>query len=262
MKKPKSLASLGIAAAMLLLVLTSCKNAPAPNGIEPPLAVVSEPFRVTAGDIVEVAIVDDPVAEGITQDTVGILDSPADIAQFVTLIDSSPPLNSDATADFYRIAVLTKKDGTELSLEFGGQGLFFKDMASNVFYTLHPKSKQDELRRLVERAEGKGHESGFGASLPADVEGTHYGYVAWIDHGTDASLLLLRDPGELDWATASEEDVLRQANYDPAAAWYRLDAGLLSTLERGQVVAITADNEQLDSKPPIRYGLSLTLLDH
>lgn len=59
----------------------------------------------------------------------------------------------DATADFYRVFEITKKDGDKISLEFGGRGRFFKDMESGVFYQLEPKTKYEALKKLIDRVE-------------------------------------------------------------------------------------------------------------
>lgn len=61
----------------------------------------------------------------------------------------------DATADFYRILEITNKDGSRISLEFGGNGRFFKNRESELYYQLDSETKYEALHQLIDRVERK-----------------------------------------------------------------------------------------------------------
>ncbi len=44
-------------------------------------------------------------------------------------------------------------NGTEMSLEFGGHGRFFKNVSSGIFFKLDPENKYKALNRLIDRIE-------------------------------------------------------------------------------------------------------------
>ncbi|MFB9326329.1 hypothetical protein ACFFSY_10425 [Paenibacillus aurantiacus] len=102
----------------------------------------------------------------------------------------------------------------------------------------------------------------FAKDLPPNTETKSYGYIALLEQTTsDNRVLLIRDLGSLDLASATREDVLSQSKGNKEAAWYVLEKDAIALLKVGMAVEITSENMQLDMNPPVRYGSAVKILD-
>lgn len=112
-------------------------------------------FKISSEEVSSIVILDNPVAKDIKQETTAVIDNHKDIKEIVDVLNNSPAYMGAATADFYRIMEITSKDGTKTLLEFGGQGRFFKDINSGVFFGLDPENKFEDLNAFIDQAEQK-----------------------------------------------------------------------------------------------------------
>lgn len=110
-------------------------------------------FKISSEEVSNIVIFDNPVAKDIKQETTAVIDTHKEIKEIVDVLNNSPAYVGAATADFYRIIEITIKDGTKTSLEFGGQGRFFKEMNSGMFFILDPEDKFEVLNAFIDRAE-------------------------------------------------------------------------------------------------------------
>jgi predicted HAD superfamily phosphohydrolase len=83
----------------------------------------------------------------------GVIKTTEDIKALADILNNSTSPVGDATADYYRLMEINKKDGSAISLEFGGNDRFFKIVDSGVFFKLEPEDNYKELNTLIDRIE-------------------------------------------------------------------------------------------------------------
>jgi len=103
-----------------------------PNSTEPlPTKTSSEPFNIDEGNIGKITIYN-----GNMSNTAEITSSD-DISTFASYLKHAPPLSGEVTGDLFRIVDIQKKDGSALTLEFGGRGTHFENRESRKYYSVH-----------------------------------------------------------------------------------------------------------------------------
>lgn len=137
----------------LSIVLMSCGKAPLNEGSSPSSSV--ESFQISGEDISKVSISQGPFSTGKDEKNNAVIDTPEDIKELAEILNNSPLLTGDETADYYRLLTIVKKDGSNITLEFGGNGRFFKNVDTGIFFKLELESKQEDLNKLIEGVEKK-----------------------------------------------------------------------------------------------------------
>lgn len=107
------------------------------------------PFQINSEDISNVTV----YTGTKDQDISGVIDTAEDIQALTNLLNNSPVLDGDATADYYRLLKISMKDGSVISLEFGGNGGHFKNLDTGVFYYLEPLDNEKALNKIIDRIE-------------------------------------------------------------------------------------------------------------
>lgn len=147
-------ATLGIVIMLILsIVLISCGNSKEDVGSLNSTSnnVKEESFQMLLKDISNATIHTDSTDAAIT----GVIKNSQDIQTMVDILHDSPRLIGDATADFYRLLKISMKDGSVITLEFGGQGRFFKVMETGIFYDVESKGNVKQLNEFINRLEKK-----------------------------------------------------------------------------------------------------------
>lgn len=111
--------------------------------------VKEESFQMVLTDISNATIYTDSTDAAIT----GVIDHSQDLQTMVDILHDSPILIGDATADFYRLLKISVQDGSVITLEFGGQGRFFKVMETGIFYDVESKGNVNQLNEFINRIE-------------------------------------------------------------------------------------------------------------
>lgn len=139
---------------MLILVfailVTGCGRTNEPealrtNKIERTDSGTQQSFEITSEDITKVNI-----STGPNDKVTAVIEKNEDIALLTQILNTATPLAGDATADYYRLLTIKKKNGRATELEFGGNGWFFKSLETSVFWEL-PPIQQEKLRALLEK---------------------------------------------------------------------------------------------------------------
>lgn len=147
-------AVLGIVFILILsIVLIACGNSK--EDVDPLNSttnnVKEKSFQMLLKDISNATIHTDSTDLDIT----GVIDHSKDVQTMVDILNDSPALIGDATADFYRLLKISMKDGSVITLEFGGQGRFFKVVETGVFYDVESKGNVKLLNEFINRIEKK-----------------------------------------------------------------------------------------------------------
>lgn len=142
MKHFQSLFGIGIIL-MLSIMLISCGKL-STNTSKTPNHSKIEHFQINSEDISSVTIYTGPVKHEVS----GVIKTAADIKLLTDILNSATSPIGDATADFYRMVKINKKDESVISL-----GKFFKQLDSGIFFKLDPEDKYRELNKLIDRVE-------------------------------------------------------------------------------------------------------------